>query len=66
MYYIMLFVLRFEAPLGRCLWLMMWTQDWPIARYLRNDMPMIQRLHQRDIRGPMGSHPPLVVIHGLS
>jgi hypothetical protein len=34
-YCIVLFVLGFEAPLRRCLWLMMWRQHWPIAGYLR-------------------------------
>jgi len=31
--------------------------------FLCNDMPMMQRLHQHNTRGPMGSHPPLVVTH---
>jgi hypothetical protein len=44
-YCIVLFVVGFEAPLGRCLWLMLWTQHWLIAGYLHNDTPMVQRLH---------------------
>jgi len=61
-YYILLFAIGFEAPLGRCLWLMLWTQHWPIVGYLHDGMPMMQRLHQRDIGRSMGSHPPRVVI----
>ncbi len=61
-YCIVLFVLRFEAPLSRCLWLMLCMQHWPIAGYLCDDMPMIKRLHQCGIGGLMGSYPPLVVI----
>ncbi len=44
-YYIVLFVLGFEEPPGRCLWLMFWTQHWPIMGFFHNDMPMMQRLH---------------------
>jgi hypothetical protein len=57
-YSIVLFILGFEASLGRCLWPMLWMEHWPIAGYLCNDTPMMQKLHQRDIGGPMGSHPP--------
>jgi hypothetical protein len=46
-YCIILFVVGFEAPLGKCLWLMLWTQHWLIAKYLHDGMPMVQRLHQR-------------------
>jgi hypothetical protein len=48
---------------------MLWMQHWPIVGFLHDDMSMMQRLHQRSTRGPMGSHPPLVVIqiaHSLS
>jgi hypothetical protein len=44
-YCIVLFVLGFEAPLKMCLWLMLWTQHWPIAGHLLDGMPMMQRLH---------------------
>jgi hypothetical protein len=60
-YGIVLFVLKFETPFERCLWLMLWMQHWPITRYLHDDMPMIQRLHQHITRGPIGSHLLLVV-----
>ncbi len=60
-YCIVLFVLGFKAPLRRCLWPMLWRQHQPIVRYLHVGIPMMQRLHQRDTRGPMGSRPPLVV-----
>jgi hypothetical protein len=42
---IVLFVLGFEAPLKMCLWLMLWTQHWPIAGHLLDGTPMMQRLH---------------------
>jgi hypothetical protein len=34
-----------------------------IVGFLCNGMPMMQELHQHDIRKLRGSHPPLVVIH---
>jgi len=42
---------------------MLWAQHWLIASYLHDDMPMMQRLYQCGTRGPMGSHPLLVMIH---
>jgi len=68
-YYIVLFILGFEAALERCLWLMLWMQHWPIMGYLRDNMPMMQRLYQCGTRGPMGSHPPPImtqIAHSLS
>jgi hypothetical protein len=35
--------------------------DWPIARFLRDNMSIMQGSHQRNIGGPMESHPFLVV-----
>jgi len=60
-YYIVLFVVGFDAPLGRCLWLMLWTQHWLIVKYLQDNTPMVQRLHKCSTTRPMGSHPPLVM-----
>jgi hypothetical protein len=38
-YCIMLFILRFEATLRKCLWPMLWRQHWLIVGYLCIDMP---------------------------
>jgi hypothetical protein len=68
-YYIALFVLGFEASLKRCLCLMLWNEQLPIVGYLRVNMPRMQRWHQRNTKGPMGSHPFLEVTqiaHSLS
>jgi len=40
-YYIVLFVVGFDASLGRCLWLMLWTQHWLIVKYLQDNTPMV-------------------------
>jgi len=49
--YFLLVVLRFEAPLGRCLWLMLCMQHWPIEGYLCINTLGMRRLSQHVIGG---------------